>query len=252
MSKVILGENIEKFFGEGKEKTKVLDNITVSVEEGEFVSVMGPSGSGKSTLLFALGGIDRVDKGRIVFDGNELSAGKEKKLSDIRRTGMGFVFQQPTMLKNLNLLDNIILPAVRQDRGRIEQITKRALELMRQAGIEELAKRDITQVSGGQLQRAGICRALINKPKIVFGDEPTGALNSKSAETIMELFTEINQEGTAVMLVTHDARVAACSERVLFLCDGKVVSELRLSKYKEKDMKRRMEQVTGQMRVLGI
>lgn len=252
MSKVIIGENIEKSFGVGKEKTKVLNNISVSIEEGEFVSIMGPSGSGKSTLLFALGGIEQVENGKVIFEGNELSSQKEKELSDIRRMQMGFVFQQPTMLKNLNILDNIMLPAVRENRKKTEDISKKALALMKQAGIEELAMRDMNQVSGGQLQRAGICRALINQPKIIFGDEPTGALNSKSTETIMKLFTKINQTGTAIMLVTHDARVAAYSERVLFLGDGKVINELNFSKHKENDLEKRIELVVKQMNLLEI
>ena len=123
---------------------------------------------------------------------------------------------------------------------------------MKRVGIAELEKRDITQVSGGQLQRAGICRALMNNPKIIFGDEPTGALNSKSAQEIMDIFSEINADGTAVMLVTHDAKVAARTERIMFMRDGKIVSELKLPKFDGTDIDSRVEEVTVKMREIGI
>ncbi len=205
MKNIITGENIVKAFGEGDEKRNVLDGVSVEINEGEFVSVMGPSGSGKSTLMFALSGMDGIDSGKVAFEGMDISALRENEFATIRRTKMGFVFQQPTLLKNLNILDNIILPSMSSERKNAAQITERARVLMKKVGIEELEKRDITQVSGGQLQRAGICRALMSDPEIIFGDEPTGSLNSSSAEEIMNIFSEINDDGTAVMLVTHDA-----------------------------------------------
>lgn len=252
MKKVIIGDQIVKCFGEGDEKRNVLDGVSACINEGEFVAVMGPSGSGKSTLMFALSGTDQVNSGKVVVDGQDLSELGEIELADLRRTKMGFVFQQPTMLKNLNILDNIILPSMRGNRKNAATMTKKARALMKRVGIAELEKRDITQVSGGQLQRAGICRALINSPRIIFGDEPTGALNSKSAEEIMDLFSEINAEGTAVMLVTHDAKVAARTERILFMRDGKIVSELMLPKFNGTDLEGRVEKVTVKMREIGI
>lgn len=252
MKKLIIGENIVKSFGEGSEKCNALDGVSVEINEGQFVAVMGPSGSGKSTLMFSLSGMDGVDSGKIAFDGRELSALKEQELSDIRRTKMGFVFQQPTLLKNLNILDNIILPSLRGSRKNAAQITQKARTLMEKTGISVLEKRDITQVSGGQLQRAGICRALMGNPQIIFGDEPTGALNSQSALEIMTLFSEINTGGTAVMLVTHDAKVAAWTERILFMRDGKIVSEMRLPKCTGADLNGRMNKVTAKMREVGI
>ncbi|GAA0375580.1 ABC transporter ATP-binding protein [Paenibacillus motobuensis] len=252
MKKIIIGEHIVKSFGEGKEKRNVLDGVSVEITEGEFASVMGPSGSGKSTLMFALSGTDGIDNGKVIFDSKDLSAASENELSDLRRTTMGFVFQQPTMLKNLNILDNIILPSMRGNRKSTVEITEKARALMKRVGIAELEKRDITQVSGGQLQRAGICRALMNSPRIIFGDEPTGALNSKSAQEIMDLLAEINADGTAVMLVTHDVMVAARTERIMFMRDGKIVSELRLSKFDGTDMDDRVRKVTVKMREIGI
>ena len=252
MAKMIIGENIVKSFGEGGEKCNVLDGVSVEISEGEFVSVMGPSGSGKSTLMFALSGMDGIDSGKVSFDGKDLSTLRENGLADIRRAKMGFVFQQPTLLKNLNILDNVILSSMGIDRKNAGRITERARELMKKVGIDELEKRDITQVSGGQLQRAGICRALMSNPRIVFGDEPTGALNSKSAQEIMSIFSEINAEGTAIMLVTHDANVAAQTERIMFMLDGKIVSEIRLGKYDGADMDNRIKKVTAKMQEIGV
>ncbi|MEB2299116.1 ABC transporter ATP-binding protein [Lysinibacillus xylanilyticus] len=252
MKNLIIGERIVKSFGEGDEKHNVLDGVSVEINEGEFVAIMGPSGSGKSTLMFALSGMDSVDGGRVMFDGSDLSSVAEVELSDIRRTKMGFVFQQPTMLKNLNILDNIILPSIRDNRKNVAKISENAKALMKRVGIAELEMRDITQVSGGQLQRAGICRALLNSPKIIFGDEPTGALNSKSAQEIMDIFTEINAGGTAILLVTHDAKVAARTERIMFMLDGKIVSELQLPKFDGTNIDGRIGKVTEKMWEIGI
>lgn len=252
MKKMIIGDRIVKSFGEGHEKRNVLGGVSIEINEGEFVAVMGPSGSGKSTLMFALSGTDSVDSGKVVVDGKDLASMGENELSDLRRTTMGFVFQQPTMLSNLNILDNIILPAMRDNRKNAAKISEKARLLMQRVGIADLEKRDMTQVSGGQLQRAGICRALMNSPRIIFGDEPTGALNSKSAQEIMDILSEINAEGTAVMLVTHDAKVAAQTERILFMRDGVIISELKLPKFEGTDMDRRIEEVTENMREIGI
>lgn len=252
MNNIITCENIVKSFGEGDEKRNVLNGVSVQIGEGEFVSVMGPSGSGKSTLMFALSGMDGVDGGKVTFDGKDLSVLRENELSDLRRSQMGFVFQQPTLLKNLNILDNIILSSVRDHRKNIAKITERAKMLMKKIGITELEKRDITQVSGGQLQRAGICRALMSNPKVIFGDEPTGALNSKAAQEVMDIFSDISADGTTVVLVTHDSNVAARTERIMFMQDGNVVSELKLPKYDGTDLGDRVEAITKKMREIGI
>lgn len=252
MKKIISCKGMVKTFGEDNDKCNVIDGVNMEINEGEFVSVMGPSGSGKSTLLFAMSGMERIDKGIISFDGRDLSSYKENELADLRRRLMGFVFQQPTLLHNLNILDNIILPSLRDNRNNVANTVKKAKALMKKTGIEELAKRGITQVSGGQLQRAGICRALMGDPKIIFCDEPTGALNSKSAEEIMNIFAEINMGGTAVLLVTHDARVASRTERILFMCDGKIASEMRLGKFKGTDIDGRITKIAEKMREIGI
>lgn len=252
MKNIVMGNNIEKSFGEGNEKTNVLNGVTVNIGEGEFVALMGPSGSGKTTLMFALSGMDSIDNGKIVFHDQDLSALSENELADLRRNNIGFVFQQPTMLKNLNILDNIILPSLKDNKNKTPDLVQKAKELMKKMGIENLVNRDITQVSGGQLQRAGICRALIGEPEIIFGDEPTGSLNSKSAQEIMDIIGNINQDGTAVLLVTHDAKVAAQVQRILFMQDGNIVDELNLPKYEGKLLDSRMKLVLEKMRQIEI
>ena len=247
MQKILVGENIVKSFGAGDEKRNVLDGVSVAINAGEFVAVMGPSGSGKSTLMFALSGMDAVDSGSVIFDGVDISQLGDNQLADIRRTRMGFVFQQPTLLKNLNILDNIILPSMRDRRENAAKITAKARALMQQTGIQGLEARDITQASGGQLQRVGICRALMSDPKIIFGDEPTGALNSTSANEIMQLLADIHRGGTTILLVTHDVKVAAKTERVLFMFDGQIAGEYLAGAYEESNdgLKVREEQLAA-------
>ena len=167
MKQLLSGQNIIKSYGVGEEKHRVLNGVSVTIGSGEFVSIMGPSGSGKSTLLYALSGMDGIDGGEVSFEGRKLSGLSDDALSDLRRSRMGFVFQQPALLKNLNLLDNIMLPQMRDRRRNVRQLNQKARDLMEQMGIGNLAERDITQASGGQLQRAGICRALMSEPRCV-------------------------------------------------------------------------------------
>ena len=249
---IVSGEQIAKTFQVGKEQHPVLLDVSVAINQGEFISIMGPSGCGKSTLLYALSGMDSIDQGQVIFDGMDLTTLSDKELADLRRTKMGFVFQQPTFLKSLNILDNILLPVMRDERKNVRALTERALQIMNKMGIADLAKRDITQVSGGQLQRAGICRALISNPQVIFGDEPTGALNSTSAQEIMDLLASINSEGTTVMLVTHDPKIAARTERILFMSDGAIVNELRLPRFTGTDLDDRMVKVVSTMQKIGI
>lgn len=253
MENILTGKDILKIFGGKGEEIKALDKVSVSISKGEFVAVMGASGGGKSTLLFALSGMDDINSGSVTFDGIELSGLNDKQLADIRRTKMGFVFQQPTMLKNLNLLDNIILPLAQNRAGMsLVQVNQKARTLMEKTGINNLENRDITQVSGGQLQRAGICRALMSSPEILFADEPTGALNSKASEEIMDLLSNINNEGTAILLVTHDVKVAARASRVLFMKDGKIISEIQLDKFNNHSIGSRADRILSHAQQIGI
>ena len=209
----------------------VLHGVDLAISEGEFVSVMGPSGSGKSTLLYTISGMDTMTAGSVEFVDRELADLNQKELAHLRLTTMGFIFQHVHLLKNLCLLDNVVLPAFLARLAPREELTARALELMERTGVADLAHRDISEASGGQLQRVGICRALINRPKILFADEPTGALDSTAAGEIMEILRDLNTQGTTIMLVTHDARVAAQTDRVLYMVDGRIVDDRTQGRY---------------------
>lgn len=231
----------------------VLKNMNLQIREGEFVSIMGPSGSGKSTLLYNISGMDKPDLGKIDFAGRDLMKEKEEELSKLRLTKMGFIFQQSNLLKNLNLFDNIILSAYLAKDDTRASVNARALDLMQKMGVSELKDNDITQASGGQLQRVSICRALINQPDIIFGDEPTGALNSTATQEVMKILADIHNTGTKVLLATHDIKVAAKTERVIFMLDGSIVAEKRLSRYDETvDLKPREEELTDWLIELGF
>ena len=228
---ILQASNLSKTYTVNNMKKDILQNIDLTIKEGEFVSVMGPSGSGKSTLLYNISGMDQMSDGEVMFNGTKLNDLSETELSELRLNKMGFVFQQNNLLKNLGIVDNIILSAYMAKNRSREEINEQAETLMEKTGIKELAHNDITQVSGGQLQRAAICRALINNPIMIFGDEPTGALNSKAAFNIMDILHTINKEGTTVMLVTHDVKVASQSERILFMLDGFIKGEYKLGKF---------------------
>ncbi|MEK4059195.1 ABC transporter ATP-binding protein [Paenibacillus borealis] len=246
-------KGLNKTFSNGQgTQQPVLKEINLQIPQGEFTAVMGPSGSGKSTLLYTLSGMDTMTAGSVLFKGQEISALSETELAALRLHSMGFIFQQMHLLKNLNIRDNIILSAYRAKKTSRRAINARAADLMKRTGISALADRGITEVSGGQSQRVAICRALINQPDILFGDEPTGALNSKAAGEIMEILGEINRSGTTILLVTHDAKVAAGAERVLYMLDGRMASEHWLGKYhKEKgDLKQREEKLSSWLRTL--
>ncbi|MBP3268675.1 MAG: ABC transporter ATP-binding protein [Ruminococcus sp.] len=212
----------------------VLQNVNFEMKEGEFVSIMGPSGSGKSTLLYTVSGMDTPTAGKVVFAGRDMSSLDRKSLMRLRLTEMGFIFQQMYMMKKLCILDNIVLPGY-QAGGDRKKVNERAEQLMRSLGMIETAENEITEVSGGELQRACLCRALINSPKVIFADEPTGALNSKAAADVMRELIKANRDGTGILMVTHSVKVAAQSERVIYLVDGGIRGELVLGKMQEED-----------------
>ncbi len=214
-----------------KRQNNVLKNVNFTIGEGEMVAVMGPSGSGKSTLLYAVSGMDSLTAGEVNFCGRNIAGMGERELADLRLDEMGFIFQQMYMLKNLTILDNIILPATQSKKLREprKETARRGQNLMRRLGIIDIADNDINEVSGGQLQRACICRSMINDPKMIFADEPTGALNRASSDEVMEELVKLNSEGTTIMLVTHDVKVAAKCTRVMYIVDGNIKGEYDLS-----------------------
>ncbi|MDD2302819.1 MAG: ABC transporter ATP-binding protein [Eubacteriales bacterium] len=201
-----------------------MQDVYFEINRWDFLAIKGPSGSGNSTLLYCVSGMDHIDSGSVLFDGINLCDMKEEALSDFRLSKMGFVFQSPQMLKNLSVFDNIILPGLVAKKETAEEIRKRGSELMERMEIEEIKSRDNREVSGGQLQRASICRAMINHPEILFLDEPTGALNSEATDQVLEILGHLNEDGMTVMTVTHDQRVAAKAKKVLYIIDGQIAA----------------------------
>lgn len=213
------------------QKQTILKDIHLSIKRGEFVTIMGPSGCGKTSLLYQLSGIETASTGEIKYKGRSLSEMTDKQLTALRLTEMGFVFQHSHLLKNLNLFDNIIAAAYLAKKNPRQELNERAQYLMEKLDIDHLANRDLTEVSGGQLQRAAICRALMNEPDILFADEPTGALNSSTTKEVMNIFSKVHAEGATLLLVTHDPKVALRSERIMFMNDGEIADSLQLGRY---------------------
>lgn len=232
MKTILEVKDLCKTYIVNKRQNNVLQNISFTINEGEMVAVMGPSGSGKSTLLYTVSGMDKMTAGDVYFCGRNMASLNENELAKMRLDDMGFIFQQMYMMKNLSVLDNIILPAVKSDKIKEsrKETVQRGQDLMRKLGIIDTMDNDINEVSGGQLQRACICRSMINNPQMIFADEPTGALNRTSSEEVMNELTKLNNDGTTIMLVTHDAKVAAKCTRLLFLVDGNIKGEYNINR----------------------
>ncbi len=216
----------EKYYGNKNHVTKAVDRVSFTVQQGEFIGVMGASGSGKTTLLNLLSTIDTVTAGHIYYGNVDITELSENELSDFRRENLGFIFQDYNLLDTLTMEENIMLAMTLQRKGK-KQIQNRCKELLQLLEIEEVKNQFPYQVSGGQKQRCACARALANHPKLLLADEPTGALDSKSAQTLLETFTELNHKlGATVFMVTHDAFSASYCSRILFLKDGKIFHEL--------------------------
>lgn len=245
MAKVLEVKDLCKTYIVNKRQNNVLKNVNFSIEEGEMIAIMGPSGSGKSTLLYSVSGMDNITAGSVKFAGKKIEELSQKELASLRLDEMGFIFQQMYMLKNLTILDNIILPACQSKANKASKKEKvdYGKTLMKKLGILEVADNDITEVSGGQLQRACICRSLINHPKIIFADEPTGALNRTSSGEVMEELRKINEEGTTIMMVTHDMKVAAKCSKVFYIVDGNIKEEYNLGKYEKESVLKERERI---------
>ena len=227
MGNILEVKDLCKTYVIDKRQNNVLRNVSFNVEEGDMVAIMGPSGSGKSTLLYSVSGMDLATSGSVFFDGQDIMKLDKNALAKKRLDEMGFIFQQMYMMKNLTILDNIVLPAVesRKSKESREEKQARGEQLMRKLGIIEIADNDMNEVSGGQLQRACICRSMMNRPRLLFADEPTGALNRTSSNEVMDELVKLNGEGTTIVMVTHDAKVAAKCGRVLFIVDGNIKGE---------------------------
>ena len=227
MKTILELEKVEKYYGSRSSLTKAIDNISFKVDEGEFVAIMGSSGSGKTTLLNTISTIDRVTSGHIYVDGDDITNLRGDELNRFRREELGFIFQDFNLLDTLNLRDNIYLPLVLagEDYHKMED---RIQPLAEKLEIQEILEKYPYQVSGGQKQRAACARALINNPKLILADEPTGALDSNSSAMLLHTLQTMNQKlGATILMVTHDVFSACYCEKILFLSDGKIYAELK-------------------------
>lgn len=239
-----------KTFSSGGLQQHVLKNLDLEIFEGDFTVIMGPSGAGKSTLLYALSGMDKPTLGAVSFSGRDISGLSNDKLAVFRRDNCGFVFQQTYLLDNMSILDNIMACGLLVSKNR-KDIAARAKTLLKRFALDESAwSKFPTQVSGGEGQRAGIARALINNPKIVFADEPTGALNSANGMAVLDTLSEVNRQGQSIVMVTHDLRSAYRGNRILYIRDGGIVGECLLDKY-ESDNTERHAKLKGFLEGMG-
>ena len=226
MSNVLEVKNIEKYYGNKSNLTKAIDGISFNVGEGEFVGIMGASGSGKTTLLNCISTIDRVTAGKIIINNQDITKLKGNKLNKFRREELGFIFQDFNLLDTLTAYENIAL-ALTIQKVNSHEIDKKVKEIAQKLEISEILNKYPYQISGGQKQRVASARAIITNPKMVLADEPTGALDSKSARQLLETFEHLNQKlGATILMVTHDAFTASYAERIIFLKDGKIFNEL--------------------------
>jgi putative ABC transport system ATP-binding protein len=227
---IIKTELLCKSFISDGEVNNVIKNLDLMIYDGDFTVIMGSSGSGKSTLLYNLSGMDEVTTGKVYFEGIDITRMKEKEISKLRKERLGFVFQGINLIPNLTVYENILSPTykTKTERREIEEKIDILLEKME---LTPHRKKFPNQMSGGQKQRAAICRALINNPKILFADEPTGALNSSQGENVLDIFTNVNNEGQSVIMVTHDLKAALRGNRIIYLKDGRIDGELNLEPY---------------------
>lgn len=234
-------KNIEKIYTTrfGGNQVKALSNVSFSVEDGEYVAIMGESGSGKTTLLNILAALDKPTKGEVILGGKSLARIKEKELSAFRRNNLGFVFQDFNLLDTFSLRDNIFLPLVLSGKG-YREMEEKLEPLAKMLGIEKILDKFPYEVSGGQKQRAAVARAVITDPELILADEPTGALDSKSADSLLKIFSELNASGQTILMVTHSVKAASNAGRVLFIRDGEVFHQLYRGNSTNEEMYRKI------------
>ncbi len=227
MNEIIRTENLTKTYHLGETDVNALKNISISINKGELVSIIGPSGSGKSTLMHLLGCLDTPTSGKYFLEGKDVSKLNDTQLANIRNKKIGFVFQTFNLLPHLTVLDNVILPVVYNAQSNLKEKEKKAMELLENAGIKERAKHLPAQLSGGERQRVAIVRALINDPLIVFADEPTGNLDSKTGLEIIKILKELNEEkGVTEIIVTHDISITQFTHKIIHIKDGFIEKEI--------------------------
>lgn len=241
-------KNVKKIYTTrfGSNQVEALRDVNFTVERGEYVAIMGESGSGKTTLLNILAALDKPTEGKVYLKDRDLGKLKEKEIATFRRQNLGFVFQDFNLLDTFSLKDNIFLPLVLSGK-KYPEMEKRLKPIAEKLGIEKLLEKYPYEVSGGQKQRAAIARALITKPQLILADEPSGALDSKAADSLMNLFTTINQEGQTIVMVTHSVKAASSAKRVLFIKDGKVFQQLYRGNLTNEEM---YERISDTLKIL--
>ena len=250
MNKIISTKNLVKTFSNSGVEQTIINNLDLEIYENDFTIIMGSSGAGKSTLMYSLSGMDMPTSGTIEFCGEDITKMNADKLAVFRRKNCGFVFQQIYMLDKMSLLDNALTAGLLVNKNK-KEVIKRAKELFNKVNLSETTiRKTVNQVSGGEAQRAGIVRAAINKPVCLFADEPTGALNSENSKAVLDVFTNLNNDGQSIIMVTHDKKSALRGNRIIYLKDGKICGELRLDKY-ENDSEERNLKLDNFLRDMG-
>lgn len=235
---IISAKGLKKSFKSGDAEQIIFKDLDLDIYKGDFTVIMGSSGAGKSTLMYSLSGMDRPTEGTITFSEEEITKFTDDKLAVFRRKNCGFVFQQIYLLEKMSLMDNVLTAGTLLNKNK-KELVKRAKKLFELVNIPEVTQKKFSsQISGGEAQRAGIVRAVINKPEVVFADEPTGALNSNNSAAVLNVFTKLHQEGQSIIMVTHDKKSALRGNRVLYIKDGQIFGECDLGNYSEYDLER--------------
>ncbi len=251
MNTILKTEKLCKSFSNAGLQQHVIKNMDLEIYEGDFTVIMGSSGSGKSTLLYALSGMDKPTLGKVYFGDEEISRLNNDQLAVFRRQNCGFVFQSIYLLDNMSVFDNIMTGALVVQKNSPE-LVNRVKELLNKVGIaEDMWKKYPNQLSGGECQRVGIVRAVVNDPKILFADEPTGALNSSSGRDVLDVFTDLHKRGQSIVMVTHDIKTALRGSRVIYLRDGGVVGEHKMQDYDTDDLSGRRESLQNFLNEMG-
>lgn len=242
MKSIIKARGLCKSFILGKTANNVLKNINLDIYEGNFTVIMGSSGSGKSTLLYSISTMDNPSAGSLELLGEDITNLNEKEATEIRNKYISFVFQSINLLYDLTIKENITYTGYLNNKDK-KSVNKKAEELINRLELKEIENKYPSEISGGQQQRVAIARALINTPKVIFGDEPTGALNSSTGKKVLDILTELNNEGQSIVMVTHDLKAASRASRLIYLKDGRIDGDLDLGKFNEKDLEGREEKI---------
>ena len=248
---ILSAKGLCKSFAHNGGQIHILSHVDFDLYEGDFTVIMGASGSGKSTLLYALSGMDRATAGTVTYKEKDLVTMSEKNLAKLRHTDFGFIFQQMHLVSNLSLFENIAVSGYLNKEVSAKQVKERVEELLKEMGISHIKSHLPSQVSGGEQQRCAIARAVVHSPKVLFADEPTGALNRKNTKEVLNLLTRLNHEGQSILMVTHDMKAALRATRILYLEDGNMAGELTLPPYNPEEEKSREAQVNAWLNSLN-